>query len=46
MKVNSLAGSPAPPAMLANIPKLVTAYYTDMTHFSVTAQRVALRCVR
>jgi phosphoglucomutase len=41
MKVNPLAGKPAPPAMLANIPKLVTAYYTDMPDFSVPTQRVA-----
>jgi len=41
MEVNPLAGKPAPPAMLANIPKLVTAYYTDMPDFSVPTQRVA-----
>ena len=41
MKVNPLAGKPAPPAMLANIPKLVTAYYADLPDFSVPAQRVA-----
>jgi phosphoglucomutase len=41
MKVNPLAGKPAPPAMLTNIPKLVTAYYTDMPDFSAPTQRVA-----
>lgn len=41
MKINSLAGSPALPAMLANIPKLVTVYYTDVPDFSVPMQRVA-----
>ncbi|MEK6210459.1 MAG: phosphoglucomutase (alpha-D-glucose-1,6-bisphosphate-dependent) [Pseudomonadota bacterium] len=41
MKVNPLAGKPAPPAMLANIPKLVTAYYADMPDFSAPTQRVA-----
>jgi len=41
MNVNPLAGKPAPPAMLANIPKLVTAYYTDRPDFSVPTQRVA-----
>jgi phosphoglucomutase len=41
MKVNPLAGKPAPPAILANIPKLVTAYYTDMPDFSMPTQRVA-----
>lgn len=42
MKVNPLAGKPAPPAMLANIPKLMTACFTDMPDFSVPTQRVAL----
>ncbi len=41
MKASPLAGKPAPPTMLANIPKLVTAYYTAMPDFSVPAQRVA-----
>ena len=41
MKVNPLAGKPAPPAMLANIPKLVTAYYAEVPDFSVPTQRVA-----
>ena len=41
MKVSPLAGKPAPVAMLVNVAKLVTAYYTDMPDFSVTAQRVA-----
>ena len=41
MKVNPLAGKPAPSAMLANIPKLVAAYYTGMPDFSVPTQRVA-----
>ncbi len=41
MKVNPLAGKPAPPAILANIPKLVTAYYTDLPDFLEPTQRVA-----
>ena len=41
MKVNPLAGKPAPPAMLAHIPKLVTAYYTGVPDFSMPMQRVA-----
>jgi phosphoglucomutase len=41
MKVNPLAGKPAPLAILANIQKLVTAYYTDMPDFSVPTQWVA-----
>jgi phosphoglucomutase len=40
MKVNPLAGKPAPPAMLADVPQLVTAYYNDRPDFSVPAQRV------
>ncbi|WP_330109715.1 phosphoglucomutase (alpha-D-glucose-1,6-bisphosphate-dependent) [Methylophaga thalassica] len=41
MKIDSLAGKPAPPAMLINVPRLITAYYTGMPDFSVPAQRVA-----
>ena len=41
MKASVLAGKPAPAAMLVNVAKLVTAYYTDMPDFSVPAQRVA-----
>jgi phosphoglucomutase len=41
MKANPLAGKPAPPAMLADIPKLVTAYYAGIPDFSAPAQRVA-----
>jgi len=40
MKLNPLAGKPAPPAMLVNIPKLVTAYYTGQPDFTVPTQRV------
>ncbi len=36
-----LAGHPAPPAMLLDISKLVTAYYTEVPDPSVPAQRVA-----
>jgi phosphoglucomutase len=36
-----MAGKSATPAMLVNIPKLVTAYYTGLPDFSVPAQRVA-----
>lgn len=44
MKVNPLAGSPAPPAMLANIPKLVTAYYTGagVHYWAAIAERYGL----
>jgi phosphoglucomutase len=41
MKINPLAGKPAEPAMLVNVPKLVTAYYTEVPDPKVSAQRVA-----
>ena len=40
-KVSSLAGQPADPLMLVNVPKLVTAYYTEVPDPSVPEQRVA-----
>ncbi len=40
MQVSPLAGKPADPAMLVNVPKLVTAYYTGQPDPSVAAQRV------
>jgi phosphoglucomutase len=41
MKISSYAGKPAEPAMLINVPKLITAYYTEVPDPSVPAQRVA-----
>jgi phosphoglucomutase len=41
MKVSPLAGKPAEPSMLVNVPRLVTAYYTEVPDPSVPAQRVA-----
>ena len=41
MKVSPLAGKPAQPGMLVNVPKLVTAYYTEKPDPAVPAQRVA-----
>ena len=41
MTVSPLAGKPAPPAMLVNVAKLVTAYYTENPDPSVPEQRVA-----
>jgi phosphoglucomutase len=41
MKVSPLAGKPATPAMLVDVPRLVTAYYTGVPDSSVQAQRVA-----
>ncbi|MGA2820528.1 MAG: phosphoglucomutase (alpha-D-glucose-1,6-bisphosphate-dependent) [Anaerolineales bacterium] len=41
MKVSPLAGKPADPASLVNVPNLVTAYYADTPDPSVPDQRVA-----
>ena len=41
MNVSPFAGKLAEPAMLVNVPKLVTAYYTEVPDPSVPAQRVA-----
>lgn len=41
MTAHELAGRPAPRYMLANIPRLVTAYYSHCPHASEPAQRVA-----
>lgn len=41
MSVHSLAGKPAAPSMLVDVPRLVTAYYTQLPDPSVSAQRVA-----
>ncbi len=41
MKLGSMAGKPAPASMLVNIPRLVSAYYTNVPDPSVPAQRVA-----
>ena len=41
MEVSPLAGKPADPALLVNIPKLVTAYYTETPDPSVAEQRVS-----
>ena len=40
-EINPLAGKPATQAMLANIPRLVTAYFAGRPDPSVPAQRVA-----
>ena len=39
-KVSPLAGHPATLAMLVDVPKLITAYYTEVPDASVPAQRV------
>ena len=41
MKINPLAGKPAPLGILVDVPKLVTAYYTGIPDPSVPEQRVA-----
>ena len=41
MKVSPLAGKPAEPSMLVNVPRLVTAYYSEVPDSSVPKERVA-----
>ena len=41
MIISPHAGKPATPEMLVDVPKLVTAYYTDIPDAAVSAQRVA-----
>src|SRR5664279_1691896 len=41
MKVSPFAGKPAELSMLVNVPRLVTAYYTETPDPSVPEQRVA-----
>lgn len=40
MEVSPFAGKPAEPAMRVNVPKLVTAYYTDVPDPAMPEQRV------
>ena len=40
MKISPYAGKPAEPAMLVNVPKLITAYYTEVPDPKISAQRV------
>ena len=41
MTISSLAGQPAPASILVNVPRLVSAYYTDHPDVAVAAERVA-----
>jgi phosphoglucomutase len=41
MANHSLAGQPAPASMLVNIPRLITAYYTEKPDVSLREQRVS-----
>ncbi|HEX3398659.1 MAG TPA: phosphoglucomutase (alpha-D-glucose-1,6-bisphosphate-dependent) [Steroidobacteraceae bacterium] len=40
-RVNPLAGKPAPAASLVNVPRLITAYYSERPDPSIASQRVA-----
>jgi phosphoglucomutase len=40
MNISPLAGKPAPASILVNVPRLVTAYYTEVPEPSVPEQRV------
>ena len=39
--IHALAGRPAPPSSLVNIPRLITAYYTEIPDPSIPSQRVS-----
>jgi phosphoglucomutase len=41
MKISALAGKPAAPSLLVDVPRLITAYYAERPDPSVPAQRVA-----
>src|SRR3569832_1093476 len=41
MALHPLAGQPPPPSMLADIPRLITAYYTEKPDVGVSTQRVS-----
>jgi phosphoglucomutase len=41
MKTSPFAGKPAQPAILVNVPRLITAYYSNLPDPSVAGQRVA-----
>jgi phosphoglucomutase len=41
MRISPMAGKPADPATLVDVPRLITAYYTDVPDPAVAAQRVA-----
>ena len=41
MRVSPLAGKPAAPSILVNVPKLITAYYTERPDPSVPEQRIS-----
>ncbi len=41
MSIHPLAGKPAPPSMLVNVPELISAYYTRKPHMDVAGERVS-----
>jgi phosphoglucomutase len=41
MNIHPLAGKPAPVALLVNVPRLVTAYFSNIPDYAVLGQRVA-----
>jgi phosphoglucomutase len=41
MTISPMAGKPAEPGMLVNVPRLITAYYTEVPDTSIPSQRVA-----
>jgi phosphoglucomutase len=41
VKISALAGKPAPPGILIDVPRLIAAYYADRPDPAVPAQRVA-----
>ncbi|MGE5142382.1 MAG: phosphoglucomutase (alpha-D-glucose-1,6-bisphosphate-dependent) [Acidobacteriota bacterium] len=41
MTISPLAGKPAPPAMLVDLPRLVSAYYTEVPDAAIPGQQVA-----
>ena len=41
VRLSPLAGKPAPPGLLVDIPKLITAYYSERPDPGIPAQRVA-----
>jgi len=41
MKISPLAGKPAEQAMLVNVPRLITAYYTGKPDGAVPEQKIA-----
>ncbi len=41
MKISPLAGKPAPSSLLVNVPRLVTAYFTEVPDAALAQQRVA-----